>query len=435
MSAIPSAFSLPQTSWAPRLSVVLEGTEIPATSVTVKLSAYGTADEISMETFFNGLREYLGFSIVQQSQLYAAANTPMQLQVFLRTSGTGGLSIPIIMGFLDIIHVDEKTDVCKLTGRGVFSILLDQKMTYKVKNNQPVEASIAEVVKRYGLNPIITAASGETVGKAMRDLQQHSARNLNAFQYVQSLANAVGWDLRAQGTSIIIGPPPDPSSALVIPKIWDTIQGGSELDFEHDAYHNHHIKVKVVSYLPRSKSKITAQSAAAIALGIPAPVAPSAGSYPGTSASPVQGSAATSLGMPSPAPSGGRGVSGVKLGSQSGYANVPRTPSTRDEMYVIHTSSKNQADCQAMANRLRDQISRHEITGTLTWEPDMAEAATFAKAGVLFNILLSGVIEEPVFNSHYWPKAVNWDWTIPEGLKLAVDVANHILPEDNQGTL
>jgi hypothetical protein len=401
--------ALAQTNWAPRLAAIIEGVEIPSTSIEVKLSAYGTADEVTIHTFATGLSTYLGFSLIRTSQVFASKNTPMQVKVVLHSNGTGtGTTTPVFLGFLDIINIDYENDTCEITGRGVLSLLLDQKITTRVNNNQPVEQAISQVVSRYGLTPIITATSGETVGKIMRDLQVSTARNLSAFGYVQSLCNGIGWDLKVRGTSVVIGPPPTASNVVVIPKQWDANSGGSSLTVQHAAYHSHDIKVRVVSYLARKKSKVAVQSPALAAfeasIGMP-PISPSAGSK------------ARSTG-----------------GSQVGFANVPRTPSTRDEMYVYHVPGIDKAKALVMAQQIQAALSRQEILITLQWGPDLAEAVKFAGAGCEFNLLLSGV-EESVINNYYWPKEITWSWSVEDGIKLSSDLANHPLPEDNQGTV
>lgn len=459
MSTIPQ---LPGNSnYAPRLIAKLEGVEIPAWDISVGLSGYGTADTVALTTFWYGLRDYLSFSALQQSQIFAQKNKPMRLTVEVQTDPNGLLS-PLFRGFLDIINVNGEADTCEMTGRGVLSLLLDQHITVKLRNNQRVEQSIAEVVRRYGLNPVITAESGKTVTKALvaldasarvdmqpsagagpdsgvtsgkaakGDAEVTSARNMTAMGYITSLANAVGWNIRIRGTDVIIGPPPAPGAGLVINKVWETNSGALKMKIQHAAYHSHTIHVKIVSYVQGTKGRVkhvTQQGPTAAALGLPAPVSKTDAN--GNPMTPSQGPTAGALGMPSPVggTKKGRGT-GTRGGRMTGYANVPASPSTRNEMYVYHIPGLTKEKAQAMADKLRDDLSRREFLVTLEWAPDAAEAMTLARAGSEYNVALSG-IDDPVVNGAYTPKLTTWKWTLQTGLVITGEFANHPLPEEN----
>lgn len=423
------AQTLETLNYKPRLICYIDGHYIPATLIDVDLSAYGTADAFTVTTFFNGLYEELGnVSILRRSQISAGAGKPLTMTMHIATDELPTTqSTPLAYGYLDKIHIDAHADTITFHGRGIAGLLLDPKITAVAKNTQSIESAISDVCKKYNVPLLITQRSGLRVGKVMKDDFVTTSRNLSAFAYIQTLSNAVGWDIRAKGAVLVIGPPPNPKTELSLKKVWGTSTGGVTASFDHDAFHSHNVKVRIISYHQGHKNVVNVlQGPSAALLGLPPPAA---GASAPTSA---QGPAASLLNMPLPTPGAGKHARSSRGGRVGGYSGTDPRPSAREEIYVFHMHGLDQATATIKAKQMADAISRREIRAQLEWMPDRDELIPLATAACEVNIQLSG-FSDGVLNGLYFPQELNYSWGVYDGLKLTAHLLNHITPQDDQG--
>ena len=426
------ARSLTTLNYQPRLLAYINGHYIPATSIDCDLSAYGTADAYTVKAYFHGLYTELGnVSILRESQIAAGNNKPLEMIIYAQVGDSSTTRSPLAFGYLDKISIDTENDEIVFHGRGLTSLLLDPKITASIKNGTSVEAAIRDICKRYNLNVVITATSGLTVGKVMKDDFVTNARNLSAFAFVQTLCNAVGWDIRARGATLVVGPPPNPNTVLSLSKEWGASTGGIKLAFEHDAFHSHNVKVRIISYHQGTKKMVvgkgSAQGPYAAGLGM---AQPAAGTAKPTS---QQGPYAAGLGMATPLATGGtKKGRGTRGGRVSGYSGTDPRPSAREEIYVMHVHGLDQHTADVKAKQMADAIARREFRATLEWAPDADELIKLAGAGCEFSIRLSGV-DDPVLNNAYFPQEMKYAWSVHEGLLATAHLLNHPTPQDEQG--
>jgi hypothetical protein len=395
---------LSQRTLKPQLQLFVNGIFVPTVEITITLGAYGVADKVEAKTFFNGLSDAMGgTSIFQMSQKVRPC--PVTVKIANHTTGTSPL--PVFQGVLDELDAEIDMDTVSINCRGLLAVLIDQRMSLKVDQNVDVGAAISALIKKYGLTPKVGLA-GVTVGSVLTADHVAHGRNIRIFDFIRTLANGVGWNVRVQGSSIVVGPVPDRTAVPEFVRTWGSDTSGfTILKITHCALHSHDIKVKVLSYIPKRKGRTasTAQGAVAALLGLPAPLTTAKKSNAGT-------------------------------GKQSSGFTPIGESETIDNEYVVHVVGKTTDQCDKIAANIRDEISTREFVADMSWTPLASDLKALANAGCEFTIRLQGV-QEAVMNTTYIPRETIWTWSIDAGLLLSIKGNNIPLPNDEgaAGTL
>lgn len=409
-AAMPTA---PSTSTSPIAQVRLNSTQfVPIKSVTVEKSAYSVADTATCTTFCAG-------SPVDYGKLSQTA-IPCSYEVFLGSGTIAPRNAPnaqgqrLLYGLLEQIDTRYDDDEIDLAARGVLALLIDQRMTSRLPMNETVDKVIAGIITQFGLKAQVTSTS-VTAGKVLNNDFVTMSRNLRAMDIVVGLADFLGWSVRVQGTTVVVGPPAQRGgSTPELSFVWNN-NAGEKLSVTHDALHNRDIKVIVKSYLPRIKSRVSATATLLSGATLP---------QPSTLGLPTQGPASAQSQQP---PSG----------MQSGYTSVGADYQT--EVYVFHIPGLTADQCNAMASKIRDDITRHEFVATLEFAPDPSQIALLVPAGCEFTVQLTGC-SQPSHNALYHPKQVTWTWDVGQGqgdapgLSCKIMMVNHELPAPVAGT-
>jgi hypothetical protein len=200
-----------------------------------------------------------------------------------------------------------------------------------------------------------------------------------------------------------------------IPKNWAN-NAGLELTVQHSALHNHHVRVKVVSYIPSTKGKHASTADPNDDTKLLEAVWALAGE-PSQAAVP---SATTTTASSTPS------------GRQSGLTSVGGD-NPNDEEYVYHLPGKTKDQCDTIAEQIRDRISAHEFTINMVWTPNKAEFDQLCQISPEFIIKLSG-LQQQSNEGFYYPRTLKWDYEVgdtgmSQGLLLSFDGVNHPVPK------
>lgn len=407
----------PSAASRPIAQVRLNSTQfVPIKSVTVEKSAYSVADTATCSTFAAG-------APVDYGKLSQTA-VPCSYEVFLTSGVLNPPGTPdddsrtlhsqgqrLLYGLLDQITTTYDDDTIDLTARGVLSLLIDQRMTARLPMNQTVNQVIAGIITQFKLQAQVTPTT-VLAGTVLDDDFVSMARNMRAMDVIVGLADYLGWDVRVQGTTVVVGPPAPRGTVPELSFVWGR-NAGEKLNVVHDALHTRDIKVIVKSYLPRPKSRVSAlaqlgESSVAQILGLPTQTPPSAPSQP--------------------APSG----------AQSGFTSVGADYQT--ETYVFHIPGHDADWCNKTAAAIRDDLTRREFIATLEFTPDPDQIAMLVPAGCEFTVYLSGC-SQPSHNGLYHPKQVTWSWELGQGqgdttgLTCRIVMVNHELPAPVSGAV
>jgi hypothetical protein len=395
-SSIPS---VSQGNLRPQLLLYINNIFIPTESVDVTLSAYGSADTVIARTYFHDLSDDLkGVSLAQLSQKVRPC--PVTVKVVNHATGQGPYDI--FQGILDELDVDFDTDELEIRARGILAILIDQRMSLKVNQNVDIGSAMSKLITSYGLKASVPTA-GITVGHALSDDHVAHGRNVRVFDFIRSLASEIGWDVRVRAGTVVVGPVADRTKVPEFVRKWGSDTTGlTKLRVTHSALHSHDVKVKVLSYIPKTK---------------------------GRQASNAQGSIAALLGLPAPLASTHKTSAGGTGRQSSGFTSVGESINIENE-YVIHVVGKTTDQCDKIAANLRDNISRHEFVYDMAWAPADGELKQLAGAGCEFTVRLEGTVE-PAFNQSVTPREVKWAWSTTGGLVLSVSGNNLPLPDDS----
>jgi hypothetical protein len=230
-------------------------------------------------------------------------------------------------------------------------------------------------------------------------------RNLRVLEYMQMLASGVGWIIRCQGKNVIVGPPPSKATVPTLIQTWSA-GGATKLRVTHSALHAHDIKVKVLSYLPKSKSRVSSgetQSTTDLLTGqslqVPASATPAA--------------------------------SNVQAGKQTGFA-TGNFQFSRAEEYVFHIPGLTAAQANARAALIQNEISRHEFIMELEFTPTSDDLTTLVQNSPEFLIQLRGATQAS-HNQLYHPRKVTWTYSLSAGLRINVLAVNHDVPVNTGG--
>lgn len=387
-----------QRNLKPQLLLYVNGIFVPTKSINVTLSAYGSADTVIARTYFNGLSDDMkGVSLAQMSQQVRPC--PVLVKVINHATSNGPYNV--FSGYLDELDVDIDSDETEIRCRGILSVLIDQRMSLKVNQNVDAGAAIAALIRQYGLQAQVPTA-GITVGHILTEDHVAHGRNIRVFDFIRTLANEIGWNVRVQGTVVVVGPVPDRTAVPeLVRKSGDDASGFTRMRITHSALHSHDIKVKVLSYIPKTK---------------------------GRSASTAQGAVASMLGLPPPITTASKSNAGTGKQS-SGFTPVGESINIENE-YVYHVVGKTTDQCDQIAANIRNEISTHEFVYDMMWAPRDSEIKQVSAAGCEFTVRVEG-LQEPAFNLSVIPREVKWDWSVDAGLLIGVTGNNLPLPDDS----
>jgi hypothetical protein len=363
--------------------------------VEVEQTVYSTADTISAQTFAWGTPQDWG----AMSQKF----NPLSMIVEMGYPKSVGMS-QLIYGSLDEIEVQSDSDQIEFRGRGILANLIDKKISIRPDMNSTITSVITKLISDAGLTPKV-ANSPIKVGGIINDENVGMSRNMRTLDFINALAYGAGWRVRTQGTTVIVGPPPTDSNTYVLKRTWGTKSGGTKMRVTHSAFHAHDIKVTVISYIPKTKAKISSTSSSVSAL-------------------------AASLGMSAPTSTTGKSKT-TGQGRQSGSSASP-SENPDVQHYVIEVANKTKAECDVIAANIRDTIARKEFKLDMTIVPTPQELQALIKAGTEFSIQLDGC---PLVsnNGTYHPERVRYIWDLGSdgaagGLTIQIQAVNHLLP-------
>jgi len=402
MIVSPNALK-PNVYTRPIVQLRINGIFVPAWSGYVEKSAYSVADTASFDTFCaNAPMDYGEVSQVV---------SPCPYEVFVGQAGSispKNNTQRLLYGLLEEAETTYEEDRVELRARGVLALLIDQNLTALLPMSETVDKVIAWIISQYGLVPQVAstistqAPNGVPVGHLLQDAYVSMSRNYKAFEMITALADGLGWDVRVQGTTVIVGPPAKRGTVSELTKVWGA-SAGERLQVTHNALHARNIKVIVKSYLPRTKSRTASlglnQNDPAAILALPSVQLPT---------SPRQ-----------------LGPSGI----QHGASTVGGTYT--GEVYTFHIPGLTAAQCDAKAGAIRDDLTRREFIVDYTFSPTMDEAKMMIAAGTEFTLNLSGC-SQTSHNGLYHPKVVRWNWDSgeddsgdPIGLTVQITAYNH----------
>jgi len=293
-------------------------------------------------------------------------------------------------------------------------LLIDRQYTARLDMNSTVTQVLTKLIALGGIGlKAQVATSTMPIGRLLSQDYVAMSNNYRIFDLMAMIADTIGWRIRVQDTTVIVGPPPTRGQVPEIAKEWGH-DAGVKLKVTHSALHSRNIKVIVRSYLPRLKSAITG-TGAAIA------------TQPGTLGAPSQ---QPSSAPTQPAPSG-RQVGLTSVGEDYG-----------GEIYVFNEKpGMTQAQCDIRAAAIRDDLTRHEFIAELQFAPSVDELRTLVAAGTEFTVALSGC-SQPSHNGLYHPKKVTFTYDLGEtdsnsatGLTVNILMVNHELPTPSGGSV
>lgn len=404
----------PSVASRPIAQVRLNSTQlVPLMSVSVEKSAYSVADTATCSTFCAG-------SPIDYGKLSQIA-IPCTYEVFLGSGTLSPNSAPnaqgqrLFYGLLEQIVTTYDEDTIDLSARGVLALLIDQRMTARLPMNEPLETVISGIISQFQLTPkFVGPPSGVSAGKVLDNDFVTMARNQRAMDVIVGLADFLGWSIRVQDTTVIFGPPAARNTVPELSVQWGN-NAGEKLNVTHDALHNRNIKVIVKSYLPRVKSRVSATATLLSGQTLAQPAI---------------------IGLPGQTPTSAQSQK-PPSGAQTGFTSVGADYQT--EVYVFHIPGLTADQCNAMASKIRDDITRHEFIATLEFAPDPSQIAQLVPAGTEFTVNLAGC-SQASHNGLYHPKQVTWDWAIGQnegdtpGLTCKIVMVNHELPPPVSGT-
>ena len=392
----------PNQVQSPVMQLRLNGVFIPTWRGMVELTAYSVADTANFDTF-------LASAPLDYGALCQTVKA-CPYEVFIGQRGQIARSNPAQRVLYALLEEEEATyeeDRIELRARGVLALLIDQRVTARVPMNQTADKIIAGIISQFGLTPQV-AATSVPVGKLLQDDYVAMSRNYRALEFITALADELGWDVRVQGTTVIVGPPAVRGTVPEISKVWSN-NAGEKLRVTHNSLHSRNIKVVVKSYLPRLKSRTASLGANA-------------------------NNPAAILGLPAQTPTAP--VSRGPSGNQTGFTSVGGNYT--GEIYTFHIPGLTAQQCDNMAGKIRDDLTRREFIVEFTWSPSLQEAQTIVSAGTEWTLNLTGCSQRSS-NQVYHPKKVTWNWesgeddASPSGLTCTVLGVNHELPAPTSG--
>lgn len=381
---------------APRMYGRINGIYIPTKSIEVTQSSYGVADTASVETYLEGQTHDFG-ALSQRVQ-----PVPFQVMAGYISRGRQGNFSPLLNGLLDEIDNEYETDVLTFHARGILANLVDTRLSITPNMNDTAQHVIQQVITKAGLTAKVASdPMNRSVGAILRkDDYVTGIKNMRALDFIHAICRWVGWTTRAVGNTVVVGPPPDPSTGPKLVKAWDK-RAGMKLKVTHNALHNRNIKVKVISYIQAHKARSRAKVQQSMLAQELFP-----GVEPKSSGSTVRGG----------------------TGHQSGTTTVGERDNI--EEYVIPVPNATDAECIALAQVIADEINRHEFLADFTFTPTPEEFATIVQYSPDFTVQLTGCAQASN-NGLYYPKEVNWSWAIGDSAptyEVTLKMVNHPLP-------
>jgi hypothetical protein len=401
-------------SMAPRLVVYIgggSGVFVPCWDVEIDQTAYGTADTFKCTT-------YIADQAFDYGLLSQATGNPIQIQVFAATGQTPSSSSTsyneramsrVWYGFLDEIEFRYHEDTMEIRGRGVLALLVDARSSSRSGLNQTITQVLTQLITEQGLTANVQPSS-ILAGKVLQDDYSFTARNVRTLEYMQALCDSVGWNIRSQWVgqypTIICGPPPDPSQVPILYHTWGGPQGGTSLIIRHNALHSHNIKVRVISYTPKTKTQAKSEQVVDLLTGE-------------TTIIPL-----VSKGTQ---PTGNVTTVGRQKGDASGQFKFSQT-----EEYVFHVKDVKADDAALKAQQILKYISQHEFIAEYTYMPNPDEIKILAANSPEIIISIDGLSQSSGCG-FYHPKRVRWMWNMDEGLRMNMLMANHSIPTNSGG--
>lgn len=369
----------------PRLFTYVNGTYIPASRIQVIQSAFGVADTLEIDTYVDSAP--MDYSQVSQQ----IRPLPMQVKGGYSIAGQRPRLAPMLAGIVDAIETIYDTDELILRGRGVLAPLIDTRLDVEVEANVTVTQAITTLIKKYSSLTPQVAQTSIKVGRVLKDDYVATGRSERVLDFIHLLCRDIGWKARVQGSKLIVGPPPADSSAPILRKNWATGQGaGTKLRVTHNAFHSKDIKVRVISYVPHTKthsgSVNNVQTAAARELGLPAPVA-------------AKGPKRRAIGAP-------------RTGRHAGFTTTGESDTS--EEYVVIIPGLTPEECFTRAQAIRDDLVMKEFVAELTFVPTTDELYALMSYGMEYVVDLRGCSQRS-HNRRYYPKQVTWDWAVAQG--------------------
>jgi hypothetical protein len=399
----------PSASSSPIAQVRLNNVFVPIKSVTLEKTAYSVVDTATLTTFCAGAP--MDYGKLAQTVI------PCPYEVFIGsgaiTPGSSAQGQRALYGLLERTDTIYDEDAIEITARGILALLIDQRMTARLPMNSTVDQVIAGIISSYHLVPQVTPTTVDA-GKVLSDDFVSMARNQRAFDVIVALADYLGWKIRVQGTTVIVGPPATRGQVPELALQWGN-NAGEKLKITHDALHTRNIKVVVKSYLPRLKSRVSTPAI-----------------FQGQSVG-----TGSVLGLPAQSPLSAQ-QQRAPSGAQTGFTSVGGNYS--GEVYTFHIPGLTIDKCNEMAARIRDDITRHEFVAELVITPDPDQIATLVPAGCEFTVQLSGCSQRS-HNGLYHPRKVTWAWAIGQsegespGLTCSMLLVNHEVPSPSSGTI
>jgi hypothetical protein len=336
------------------------------------------------------------------------------IPVVIKAGEVGKTLLPnqVLYSYLDEINTNYKSDVIEMSTRGVLALLIDKKLTEKSDQNVDVGVVIKKIITGVGLKANVGTA-GIKVGKILKEDFASMSGTIRAMDYINALANGVGWKSRVQGQTVIVGPPILGSALPVLTK---SMNDGDMLEgsVKHSALHAHNIHVKVVSYIPHSKSKHST-------------------SHPAFNTQYAYLLNGETLDVPTlKSPAKAKGSNGTKGGNVGGTFSGAKPADTDTEEYVFAIPGLTKEACLKKAQLIQEELSRHEFILDVTFSPTAQDIEFLASNGPEFLFKLTGCSQKS-HNQTYHPRRVSWHWSIEEGLKIQILAVNHLLPQSTGG--
>ena len=391
---------------APRLSAYFNGVYVPTKEIQLTQTAYGISDTLELYTWC-----YENSDWGQLAKDYTGTGrVPITLRAGYGTNAKNfnpKNSTHILYGFFDEAEDTYDTDETEIRGLGVLSALSDFRITQKAYMNVDAGQAIKEIISSRGLTPVVDTA-GVTVGSLLKDDNAAMGRNIRAIEFINLLARGLNWTVRVQAQTVTVGFPPERNVVPTLHKTWG-VNAGMTLRVTHNPYSSKNIKVKVVSYLPKTKTRVRGS----VNANDPYIQALLAGAT-----------------MKLPTPKTPAKAAKAASGRQSGFAAGALGESAAEEyVYNVPHITSDQAD--ALAARIEAEIAMHEYIVQLEFTPTPEELTLIAQNSPNFLINLDGV--KPSACGLYHMKHVRWIGSIEDGLTIQCLMANHEIPTNTGG--
>lgn len=408
---------------SPRALLKINHMTMSVESITTTLNAYGVLDTCECVVPMKGNPD---FSIELFRGETDTSAVPLTLYIGYPANpsqpATTSELQPIFVGQLDSWKGSHVSGKITFSGRSLGVALTDRKLTIPIQYKTSVQL-IEEQAKAVGLKTNIVLAPGQ---------EPVQMATVFSREYIAGLKNLRVWDLIAQCAqwddtdAWVDGDTLYYVSPVFVPRNTVNIEIGKnvkDLDFQHASQFNRKIRVEVHSYMPRTsqgsftrvqthadgtvtKSSITRQSTSTPIFGTQG-MTTTTYNYNGTTGTTTK-STGTSYKQ------GGTFQTSTRPEENSGieiypiYPRAPLTPKQTDDL----------------ALREWRRISMHEWSITI-YMPVTKDLLTNMKRTTLLNVTGSPY---SAVNQKYWPRRINWNFGLSDGVQWVIEAVNHQLP-------